>query len=382
MNMHTDPQKILEAERKDTYVPLSRPLSKEEREAFAAELDALRRTMMAQTGEREASYIRRVRAMVRKSELAGRVLLMAGILPPAWLAGTTLLAFSKIVDNMELGHNVMHGQYDFMNDPEYQGSRFEWNNACDGDEWRHSHNYMHHTFTNIQNVDRDLGYGVLRLSEHEEWRPGHLIQPLYALMLAVFFQYGVALHDLELDRVARGDRPLSELKDKLPKVMRKLIRVSARDYLIFPALAGPFFMPVLLGNLSANLIRNLWAFAIIFCGHFTEESETYPESSKDSIDRGDWYLRQIRGSSNLEGGLWFHFMTGNLSHQIEHHLFPEIPAILYRDMAPKVREICARYGQSYNTGPFSRQFKTVVQRIFRFSLPFPVTSAARSSSLA
>ena len=77
MNMHTDPQKILEAERKDTYVPLSRPLSKEEREAFAAELDTLRRTMMAQTGEREASYIRRVRAMVRKSELAGRVLLMA-----------------------------------------------------------------------------------------------------------------------------------------------------------------------------------------------------------------------------------------------------------------------------------------------------------------
>ncbi len=382
MNMHTDPRKILEAVRKDTHVSLSRPLSKEERDAFAAELDTLRRTMMARTGEREANYIRRVRAMVRNSELAGRALLMAGILPPAWLAGTALLAFSKIVDNMELGHNVMHGQYDFMNDPEYQGSRFEWNNACDGDEWRHSHNYMHHTFTNIQNVDRDLGYGLLRLSEHEEWRPEHLFQPVYALMLAILFQYGVALHDLELDRVARGKRSFSEIKDKLPKVMRKLLRVSARDYVIFPALAGPLFMPVLLGNLSANLIRNLWAFAIIFCGHFTEESETYPESSKDSIDRGDWYVRQIRGSSNLEGGNFFHFMSGNLSHQIEHHLFPEVPAILYREMAPKVREICARYGQSYNTGPFSRQFKTVVQRIFRYSLPFPVTSAAQNSSLA
>lgn len=348
---------------------MSRRLSKEETEAMAAELDALRNEIMASVGEREARYIRKVRKFVRGTEFAGRGLLMAGILPPAWLAGTALLAVSKIVDNMELGHNVMHGQYDWMNDPEFNGNNFEWNNACTGENWRHSHNYMHHTYTNIQNVDRDLGYGVLRLSEHKEWEPKYLAQPVYAALLAIFFQYGVALHDLEADRLLSGDRPFAEVKPMLPAVLRKLGKVTLRDYVVFPALAGPFFLPVLLGNMTANLARNLWAFSIIFCGHFTEEAENYPESAKDTGTRGDWYLRQIRGSSNLEGGKIFHFMTGNLSHHIEHHLFPEVPALRYEEMGPRVRAICEKYGQFYSTGSFGHQYLTVAKRILRLSLP-------------
>ena len=54
----------------------------------------------------------------RGLEVAGRGLMFAGFFPPAWLAGVTALSLSKILDNMEIGHNVMHGQYDWMNDPE------------------------------------------------------------------------------------------------------------------------------------------------------------------------------------------------------------------------------------------------------------------------
>ncbi|MCA9573856.1 MAG: acyl-CoA desaturase [Sandaracinaceae bacterium] len=355
----------------------SRALTAAEVEAFGAELDQLRAEVMATVGEREATYIRRVHACVRYTEIGGRTLLFAGWLPPAFVLGTGLLSVSKIVDNMELGHNVMHGQYNFLNDPEYRGDTFEWDTACPGDAWRHSHNYLHHNFTNILGKDRDLGYGVLRLTEHEAWEPRHRFQLLYAGALATFFQWGVAMHDLELDRVRKGERSRAEMRAELGPVLRKMARVGAKDYLLFPLLAGPSFLPVLLGNMSANLARNLWAFTIIFCGHFTEDAETFPPESLETETRGAWYLRQLKGSSNLEGGPVFHFFTGNLSHQIEHHLFPDVPALRYAEMAVKVREICERYGQHYNTGSLSSQFRSVVSRIVRLSSPTPAEVAAR-----
>jgi fatty acid desaturase len=70
----------------------------------------------------------------------------------------------------------------------------------------------------------------------------------------------------------------------------------------FPLIAGPMFLPVIAGNFTANLIRNVWAFSIIFCGHFTEDAEMFPKEVLENETRGHWYLRQLRGSSNLSGG--------------------------------------------------------------------------------
>jgi linoleoyl-CoA desaturase len=65
--------------------------------------------------------------------------------------------------------------------------------------------------------------------------------------------------------------------------------------------------------------------------------------------RGRWYLRQIMGSCNIEGGPLFHVMSGNLSFQVEHHLFPDMPSNRYAEVAPRVRVLCARYGIPYNS---------------------------------
>src|SRR5437867_2107085 len=127
----------------------ARPLTREEVAAFGAELDELRSRIVADLGENDARYVRRIRDAVRWSELGGRALLFAGILPPAWALGTLLLGLSKILENMELGHNVMHGQYDWMQDPEFHSQTYDWDNACSAIAWRHSHNYVHHTFTNV-----------------------------------------------------------------------------------------------------------------------------------------------------------------------------------------------------------------------------------------
>ena len=347
----------------------SRDLSLEEINAFGAELDALRKETMASLGKKEADYIYGVRNFVRYTEIAGRTSLMLGWLPPFWLAGTALLGVSKIVENMELGHNVIHGQYDWMNDDSLRGSTYEWDHASTSESWRHSHNYLHHTYTNVVGRDRDIGYTVMRLTDEQPWKPFHLFQPLTAAALAVNFQWGISLYDLELDNVANGTKPVAKLVEDAKPFIKKVLRQSAKDHVFFPLIAGPAFLPVLTGNIAANTIRDLWTFGIIFCGHFTEDAEMFSDNIENET-RGQWYLRQLRGSSNLTGSKTFYFMTGHLSHQIEHHMFPDVPAMRYPEMAEKVREICARYGQHYNTGSFAKQFPTVIKRIFKYSLPF------------
>lgn len=80
-------------------------------------------------------------------------------------------------------------------------------------------------------------------------------------------------------------------------------------------------------------------------------------------------MRQILGSSNIQGHEWFHILTGNLSHQIEHHIFPDMPARHYARIAPAVQAICRKYNLAYNTGHFSTQFMQVLGRIHHFSQP-------------
>ncbi|KAG9584408.1 hypothetical protein KCV01_g14216, partial [Aureobasidium melanogenum] len=142
-----------------------------------------------------------------------------------------------------------------------------------------------------------------------------------------------------------------------------------KDYIVFPLLAGPFFLPVLLGNLVANGLRNIWTYTVIFCGHFTANAEIFPKEVVQNESRGHWYMRQLRGSSNLTGGKVMNVLTGNLSHQIEHHFYPDLPANRYAEIAVDVKRICERYGQHYNTGSMPRQFGQVIWRILRHALP-------------
>src|SRR6201997_252280 len=344
-------------------------LTPELADEFGRELDAIKERVMADLGQRDADYIRRVIRTQRALEVSGRALLFAGILPPAWLAGTAMLGIAKILDNMEIGHNIMHGQYDWMRDPAISGRAFEWDTACPADQWRHSHNYMHHTHTNIVGMDRDIGYGILRMSEDQPWEPYFWGNPLYAFLLMVLFQYGVALHELETERIRSREIRLADKREVLDGIWRKTRRQLLKDYVAFPLLAGPFAPLVAAGNLTANLVRNVWSYMIIFCGHFPEDTHEFSIEETADETRGQWYLRQLLGSANLNGGRLFHILSGNLSFQIEHHLFPDIPAHRYAEISAQVQQICRRYSVPYNTGPLHRQFGTVVRKIVRLALP-------------
>jgi linoleoyl-CoA desaturase len=340
-------------------------------ESFGAELDALRDEVRASLGEKDVRHIRRMIRLSYAASGTGRALLHFGFDPISFVLGTGSLALGKILENMEIGHNVMHGQYDWTRDPGLQSQTYEWDIVCDGDNWRHFHNYEHHTFTNIVGLDRDIGYGVIRTDASLPWKPSHLFQPLHAVVLALMFQWGVAAHDLRPEEVLEGKATWRDLFKRSRPFLRKAGWQLAKDYVFFPAIALWNAPRVFVGNLLANGIRNLWTFTVIFCGHFPEGTQLFDVPAEGTDTRGAWYLRQTLGSANLEGGSWFHILTGHLSHQIEHHMFPDIPAARYPEMAPRVQEICARHGVPYNTGSLGAQFGSVVKRILRYSLPGP-----------
>jgi len=381
MTVSTIPQQHPKLPKSTTSLPLraaghpeheaGRPdLSLAQIDAFGAEMDALRKKVVEDLGEADADYLRNVVDKQRKLELLGRGLLAVGIFPPAFVAGVGALAVSKIIDNMEIGHNVMHGQYDWMRDEALNSLVFEWDTVCPAENWKHSHNYMHHTYTNIVGKDRDVGYGFLRMSEAQKWNPYFLGNPLYAIGLALFFQYGVMLHDLEVDRLLTGETKWSDTSEIRKKMGRKTVKQLGKDYLLFPLLSGPFAPITLAGNASANLIRNLWTFSIIFCGHFPDGVATFTEEEAANESRGQWYLRQLLGSANISGSPLFHVLTGNLSHQIEHHLFPDIPARRYAEMSATVQDACERYGLPYNTGGLTTQLGSVARKIVKLALPW------------
>ncbi|MCG8313215.1 MAG: acyl-CoA desaturase, partial [Pseudomonadales bacterium] len=329
----------------------------------------IRDEVLNDLGDRDARYIKNIIRVHRGFEIAGRVLLHFSLTPVGFSAGTLSLGIAKIIENMEIGHNVLHGQYDWMNDPNINSQTYEWDNVCDAESWKRTHNYEHHTFTNIIGKDRDYGYAALRLSDDTPWHPLWRLNMLYFASLSLFFQWGVGLHEYEFEKVRSGE---ISMKDKVPFLKefgKKSSRQLFKDYVFFPALAGPFFWKVAAGNLMANGIRNLWSSSIIYCGHFTEDAQTFTEEECENETKGHWYYRQMLGSSNFEGGRWLHILSGHLSYQIEHHLFPDLPSHRYAEISPKVKEVCEKYGMKYNTGSFLKQYSTVLKRVWKYSKP-------------
>jgi linoleoyl-CoA desaturase len=243
----------------------------------------------ADLGEADARYIRSLIEFHRRLAALSRIVLMASRYPPAWLLGTSGLSLAKIIENMELGHNIMHGQWDWMNDPGIHSSTWDWDNVSPAAAWKHSHNYLHHTYTNIVGLDKDVGYEIMRVDPKQAWHPVYLLQPFYNVLLMLFFEWGVALHDLDLEAIRNGTKSKSQLLDELRGIGQKVARQFLKDYVVFPALSGRRgFKQTLTANFTANLVRNIWSNAIIFCGHFPDQAYTYsPEEAADE-SRGAW----------------------------------------------------------------------------------------------
>jgi linoleoyl-CoA desaturase len=374
--------------------PLSR-LSAEQIEEIGKEFDAIHDEVFAELGDRDRRYIVSMIEMHRRLVVTGRLMLFASRNRAAAVTGTMMLGLAKILENMEIGHNVMHGQWDWMNDPQINSATLDWDTASTAEAWKHSHNYVHHTYTNIRGKDRDLGYEIMRIDPHQKWHPVYLLQPFYNLVLAAFFEWGVAFHDLDFEAIKKGEKSKAAIRRELKGIGRKAWLQVSKDYLTFPALSAGLatgvsalwrrargesmegldrvaretFVATLKADFAANIIRNVWSYAIIFCGHFPDQTYTFSQEETDDETRGGFYVRQLLGAANIDGKPLFHVISGNLGYQVEHHLYPDMPSTRYGEIAPRVKEICARYDLPYNTGPFSKQFGGVQRTILRLAFP-------------
>ena len=339
-------------------------------DTLAAELDAIAAAVRAELGASDRAYIVGVITMQRRLELAARIVLLGARYQPAAIVGGGLLTIAKVIENMEIGHNVMHGQWDWMRDPEIHSTTWEWDQVSTAASWRHAHNYQHHTYTNVLGRDRDLGYSAFRVEPEQPWSPVYLVQPVYFFAMGAVFEWAIALYDMELDAVRRGEKSSERARGEIKALARKAGRQALKDYVAFPALAGRRgARNALIATAAANVARNLWVQTIVFCGHIPEGAETFTEAQYEGESRGGWYRRQLAGSCNLEGSKLFHLLTGNLSFQIEHHLFPDLPSSRYAEIAPQVRAVCERHGLAYNSGRLGRQYGSVLKQILRLALP-------------
>ena len=131
------------------------------------------------------------------------------------------------------------------------------------------------------------------------------------------------------------DRSRESVRGAWRKALRKYVPYYLYNYVLFPALAGPMFWKVLLGNWLAETLRDVYSAATIFCGHVGEDVKSYPEGTR-AHGRGEWYAMQVEATNDFEVSWPVSVLCGGLDRQIEHHLFPQLPPQRLREIAPEV----------------------------------------------
>jgi len=353
--------------------------SDEERiESFGRAVDAIFREVEADLGEKDAAHIDRIGLISRSAEVFGRALLHFSFEPFAFSLGVAALWLHKSLELMEIGHMALHGAYDrFPRSSRYHAVVFRWKAPIDEASWRVAHNVRHHQYTNIEGRDPDLNFGVLRLSPRVAHRRAHWLQPFTNLTSWFGFATAINLHITGmLDIYFEGDKP-QQLRDKNPETVRaarrtffsKLTRYYGREYVFFPLLAGPFFWKVLLGNVLAEVGRDLYSAAVIYCGHVG--AKDFPAGTR-AKGRARWYVMQVEAARNIEVPHVVSIFCGGLDRQIEHHLFPRLPPNRLREISPRVRAVCEAHGVRYLSKGWLGTLREVMGELRNLSSPAAV----------
>jgi linoleoyl-CoA desaturase len=342
-------------------------LSDEERyRHFGEELDALKCRVFGRVGKEDVAYVQKLNRFSQTMEIVGRALIHFSLEPFSFLTGVAALWVHKQLQTAEIGHTVLHGTYDRLPGAEKFGSKtFRWDAPIDEEAWRYAHNVRHHGGTNIAGKDPDVHFGPIRLTSQTPWSPSHRFQ--LAMAIAFVFpnfaflvgSHACGINDAIFDHghpektAILPDRSRGSVRGAWRKGLRKYVPYYLYNYGAFPALAGPFFWKVLLGNWLAETMRNVYSAATIFCGHVGEDVKSYREETR-AHGRGQWYAMQVEAANDFEVPWVLSVLCGGLDLQIEHHLFPQLAPQRLREIAPAVREICQRWGVEYKTDTWGR----------------------------
>jgi linoleoyl-CoA desaturase len=339
---------------------------------FAEELDALRSETLAKVGDDDLRYIQRVRRFSIAMEIVGRAAIHLSVDPLTFALGVGALWLHKQVEATEIGHTALHGAYDRLPGAEAFASKtFRWDMPIDEESWRLGHNGRHHGGTNVAGRDPDMRFGDVRLTDKHPRERRYQLAVLLGL-IAPNFGFVMNTHFTGLNDWLLGhddvlkDRSPDALREAWSKSLRKYVPYYLKNYVFYPALAGPFFPKVLLGNVLAEVLRDVYSFATIVCGHVGEDVKSWPAGTQPA-SRGEAYRMQVEASSDFEVSLPVSILCGALDLQIEHHLFPTLPPPRLREIAPRVRTICEKYGVRYRKASWGETLRNALGHVGQLS---------------
>jgi len=376
------------------------PLSRAERtRALGRELDALYARTLESLGAVDIAYIQRVRHGSLALEVLGRALLYASVFGSAFLGlhvvlgvlsfavGVCALAAHKQLQ-WEIYHTVFHGAYDQLSDGRALRSQTaRWDMPIDEAAWRRAHNARHHGATNVLGIDPDLELCTMRFSSEIPWRRRHRYQMLILFVLvAPLFTFALSSHLTGVSarlfgegETERTHKPNSA-RECWRQALRKWLPYYAKNYVLFPALAGALFWKILLGNALAEVLRDVYSALTVVCGHMGEEQKSWPVGTRPN-SRGEWYTMQLEATKNFEVSLPVSILCGGVDRHIEHHLFPRLPPNRLRQIAPEVRAACERHGFCYRTSTWGGSLAKAFRKLAVLARdPAPVAEPASGAT--
>jgi NADPH-dependent stearoyl-CoA 9-desaturase len=338
---------------------------------FAARIDAIRARVERELGREDVAHIKKVRGFSRVMEVLGRTLIHVSLEPVTLTLGVGALWLHKQVEATEIGHTALHGAFDKLpGADDFRSTTFSWRLPIDEESWRAGHNLRHHQFTNVAGRDPDMELGPIRLTARTPHRPIHYLQVPLTLLLWTHFASSMNFHFTGLEDALFRRGPSTDARGALRRALRKYAPYYGREFVLFPALAGPFWWKVLLANWLSEVMRDIYSAATIFCGHIGSDVVDYPAGAHAG-GRGEWYRMQIEATNDYEVPLLVSILCGALDRQIEHHLFPRFPTNRLRQVAPEVRRACADFGVAYRSESWGRTLANAMRRLWSLSFPEP-----------
>ncbi len=307
--------------------------------SLAERISALGREARASVGADDLFRAKALKLSCRSAELVGRLCLHFAAGPLGWLAGTVALAYQLSVE-AQLNHTVMHGAYvGVPGAGRFVPSRYETLAIpFRSKTWRDAHR-IHHAHPSVLGGDPDTTHPLFRVHRSTRWRPWHVFNSFLGALFT--FEHWAFDYDAFLKRT--GHRAANDRREWL-----KVALYFGYQLVLFPALAGPRWLPVLLGGVCAIVVRNL-----IFTGLQTASSVGHAISTAHAVEAGEDRVRfQIETSKNFVLRSWVtRLLCGGLDRHIEHHLWPHLPPRRLYALSPRVRALCAGAGIRYEEHP-------------------------------
>lgn len=217
---------------------------------------------------------------------------------------------------MEIGYNVMYGQWDWMNDLEIYFLMWEWDMSGLFKYWCYIYNFVYYKYINIFGMDDDVGYGMLCVICDQCWKCYNIFNVVWNIIFVIGFEWGVVLQYLEIGKIFKGWVDCEVVKIWLCEFLVKVGCQVFKDYVVFLVLIllflGVMYWFILIVNVVVNVICNVWFNVVIFCGYFLDGVEKFIKMDMIGELKGQWYLWQMLGSVNFNVGLVLWFMSGNL----------------------------------------------------------------------